>query len=116
MAEGKRNVSRKQFFSQRSFSLNEVVLTELTLVPHHSHLLDHLLLLGLDDGRGVLRQLAEESRRLRGVGRRAGAHAAEKGGDIVRSAKRLKSLSDRWPFRETKVRKRFYPCSACSVG
>lgn len=68
-----------------------MILTELTLIPHHGHLLDHLLLLGLDDGRGVLRQLAEESRRLRGVGGRAGAHAAGRRG-IVMSPKSLRSL------------------------
>lgn len=38
-----------KFFHSQTF-LHEVVLTELTLISHHGHLLDHLLLLGLDDG------------------------------------------------------------------
>lgn len=54
----------------------EVTLTEITLISHHGHLLYHLLFLWLHNSRGVLSQLAEESWRLGGIGRRTGAHSA----------------------------------------
>ncbi len=63
-------------------SCAEVTLTEIRLRSHHSHLLDHLLLLWLHDRWRVLSQLAEESWRLRGVGRRTGAHSAGGGATI----------------------------------
>lgn len=52
-----------------------VGLTEISVTADHGHLLDHLLFLGLDDGRGALSELAEEGWGLGGAGRGARAHA-----------------------------------------
>lgn len=46
----------------------QVELTEIAFISNHGHLLDHLLLLRLDDSRRALRQLAEKGRRLGGAG------------------------------------------------
>ena len=69
-------------------SLTEERLTEVSIGANDGHLLDHLLLLELDDGRGALRQLAEEGGVLGGVGGRAGHHAEGGRGGTVSGRER----------------------------